>query len=514
MAAARPGILRSTPSPATIAALAVLAAVLFAGAMAAPAHYDDEQYVAGAYFARHHALYRDFLSLQPPAYTAVVSAVFSLVGGYYYLTAKLITWVLSTGVMILLYSLLRSLGASRSASLVLLAGFLLSPFAMQAMHTGRNDIMPLFLLLAGIRLLIDAEGHPNRERVLLFGAGLALGLAAATKLTYVYAGPVAALWLWRRNRAGIAALLLGGGMVALAMLPLLRDLDLIRFALVDFHQLAPFDWYRAEGRAERLETGNKLGMLLALVIANGNATILAVGGLGIGLLVARRLRAISVPPLPPATGLVGLLLAGAAVFCFLPTPSHPMYFASLAALGCLLAGALSPGIATRARPLLLLAALLPAAPAALSPLGWCMLALKPENWTGIGAHRTAGEIATLMAEHRAHGPVATLYPLVALDANAVLLAFATGPFVFRSGHLYPAGRIEALNAIAPHTLETRFAATPPAAIVGGFDSPWSRPMDAALLDYAAREGYRLVKSDLGFRGYRGGQVWIRAGPAP
>lgn len=518
MAMARPGNEHRIPSPAAIAALALLAAVLFAGAMTAPAHYDDEQYVAGAYFARHHALYRDFLSLQPPGYTALVSAVFSLVGGYYYLTAKLITWAFSTGTLVLLHSLLRSLGAGRAVSLVLLIGFLLSPFAMQAMHSSRNDIMPLFLLLVGIRLLVDAGGQPSRDRVLLFGAGLALGLAAATKLTYIYAGPVAALWLWRQNRNGVAALLLGGGTVALAMAPLLGDLDLIRFALVDFHQVAPFDWYRAEGQAERLEPGSKLRILLDYATENGNAAILLLGCLGAGVLFGRRLRGISGPALRPATGLIALLLAGAAIFCFQPTPSHPMYFASVAALGSLLAGALAGDITAGARPrlrsLLMLATLLPAAPAALPPLGWCLLAFKTENWTGIGAHRTAGEIAALLAEHGATGPVATLFPLVALDGNEVPIDFATGPFVFRSGHLYPAERIEALNAIAPHTLEARFAAAPPAAIVGGFESAWSRPMDAALLDYAARQGYRLVKSDLGFRGYRGGQVWIRSGPAP
>ena len=51
---------------ALTAAFAALAVVLFAAAMTTRLNYDEEQYVAGAYFARGLSVYRDFISFQPP----------------------------------------------------------------------------------------------------------------------------------------------------------------------------------------------------------------------------------------------------------------------------------------------------------------------------------------------------------------------------------------------------------------------------------------------------------------
>ena len=75
-------------------AFVALALVLFAAAMTANLDYDEEQYVAGAYFARSLSLYRDFISFQPPTYTWITAAVFQVIDGWYLLTARVLTWVL------------------------------------------------------------------------------------------------------------------------------------------------------------------------------------------------------------------------------------------------------------------------------------------------------------------------------------------------------------------------------------------------------------------------------------
>ena len=52
--------------------------------------------------------------------------------------------------------------------------------------------------------------------------------------------------------------------------------------------------------------------------------------------------------------------------------------------------------------------------------------------------------------------------------------------------------------MGPATLDALFAASPPAAIVGGFGPfsfKWNPPMDAALIDYARRSGFVRVADD-------------------
>ena len=72
------------------------------------------------------------------------------------------------------------------------------------------------------------------------------------------------------------------------------------------------------------------------------------------------------------------------------------------------------------------------------------------------------------AQHGVSGHVATLFPIVVMDANQVLPEFAAGPFFFRSADAYSAEQVAQLRAVGPATLETLFAASPPAAIVAGF----------------------------------------------
>ena len=93
---------------ALITAFVGLAIVLFGAAMSSPISYDEEQYVAGAYFARDLSLYRDFISFQPPPYTWIVAAIFQVFDGWYLLVARVVTWALAFASCVLLFSLLRS----------------------------------------------------------------------------------------------------------------------------------------------------------------------------------------------------------------------------------------------------------------------------------------------------------------------------------------------------------------------------------------------------------------------
>ena len=267
-------------------AFVVLALVLFAAAMTVNLDYDEEQYVAGAYFARTLSLYRDFISFQPPTYTWITAAVFQVIDGWYLLTARVLTWVLVCASCVLLYSLLRSIGAGRFAAFVLLLAFIASPFMRGPLTQSRNDLMPLFFMLIGLRMYFGRDGRITAGRNGMLWSGFFLSLAAATKYSYLFAAPIAAAvtlydeYVGRNNgRRVFASPRLGFFVLgaSLGLLPLLYALavhqDRFVFMTLHFHTDALFDWYRANGYGEMLTIGHKLRTLPAKLVQRGNATL-------------------------------------------------------------------------------------------------------------------------------------------------------------------------------------------------------------------------------------------------
>ena len=515
---------------APTAAFVGLGVVLFAAAMTAPLDYDEELYVGGAYFARTLSVYRDFVSVQPPLYTWILSAVFDLVGNWYLLTGRVVTWVFGFGVCALLYSLLASCGTGRVVAFVLVLGFAMSPFTQGPLVLTRNDIMPLFFFLAALRLCLDPDGELSRSVPRLMLGGFLAALAAATKYTYVFAAPVMAAVvvydeLVRReaNRAFDPART--GSFVAgaaLGVLPLIYPLvvhrDLFILETLQFHLTVVVDWYQTQGYGESLTLEHKLQSLSRQLLLRGNASILIIGAMS-ALVVAfeasrhpRRMFRWE----PRTVALAGLF-CGALVFATLAGPGmHAMYFAPVAALGALLVGgvyaAARPGIPPSLTAMLLIISLLPAAPAYRRYGALLVRSATLSQWTGIQTHRSAVRISQMLAQRGISGHVATLFPIAVIDANRVLPEFAAGPFFFRSADAYSAEQVAQLHGVGPATLQTLFAVSPPAAIVAGFGPfrfKWNPPMDAALIDYARRSGFVRVADDWTINGYQNGQVWVR-----
>jgi hypothetical protein len=510
---------------------ATLAVVLFAAAMTAPLNYDEEQYIAGGYFARSLSLYRDFISTQPPAYTWMLAVVFEAVGGWYLLTARSVTWIFSVGTCVLLYSLIVSYGAGRIAAFVLLLGFVTSPSLLAPVMLSRNDIFPLFLLVLGIALCTD-KGGLTRSSTRIFAAGVALGLAAATKYLYLFAAPVLTLvvlgadWRaparqsvarWRRSAWLIAGAAVGALPVGYS---LVVNGEQFIFQTLTFHMRAVPEYYQAQGVGEMLGLKYKIMELPKLLVAQGNATILLI--LTVSTLVvwlthrraARDRGAWSILSIA-----LTALLCGALTLSLRVGP-YAMYYASVVALAVLLtARALAaarphaPGWAIMA---LLAASLIPAWTPLIIYKNILLKSVDLDRWTGVQTHRSGLQVAQAIAQYGAPGHVATLFPILVLDTNAVLPAFSSGPFFFRNAASFSAAEIDRRHGAGPANIDRLFAQAPPAAIVGAFGPfpiKWDPPMDAALIDYARRAGYVQVPKDWRVRGYPNGQVWVKPGGA-
>lgn len=515
---------------ALAAAFVALAVVLFAAAMTAALDYDEEQYIAGAYFARELALYSDFISFQPPPYTWIVSMVFDRVGGWYLLSARVVTWAFAFGSCLLLFSLLLSYGTGRVVALALVVGFATSPFTEGPLVETRNDIMPLFWLLVGLRLFVGPGSETSGSATRMLASGFFFSLAAATKYSYVFAAPIGVAvllyqdWVrrggalaFRMPRIGAFVVGAGVGILPLAYALVIHQDRFVFLTFEFFRQTASYDFYRSQGQGELLTWSYKLMSLPRQMVRNGNLTILLIFALSAIALARsvpwdRWLR----PGRAPSTVVVAGLFCGSLVVSTYVGP-HAMYYAPVAALGALLAGrvyaAARRGIPRWLTAAVLIIALLPATPAFQRYGNLLVRSASLDQWTGVRAHRSALGISRILAEHGVSGHVATLFPIVAIDANRILPEFAAGPFFFRVADSYPAERVARLHGVGPATLESLFAASPPAAIVAGF-GPFRRfnRMDAALIDYARRSGFVLVAENWTVGRYRNGQVWLR--PAP
>ena len=513
---------------ASAAASVTLAVVLFAAAMTWGIGYDEEQYVAAPYFAQHLELYRDFISIQPPLYTWLLAGVFHAVGGWYLLTARVITWMFAVGSCLLMFSLMLSLGTGRLIAFALVIGFVASPFSQIPLVMTRSDIMPLFLLLTSLRLFLAEDGKISANVYQLTLSGLFATLASSTKYSYVFAAPALFIVLvyvaFMRGRADRASSLYGlaafASGAALGLLPLAyaltQNADRLVFLTLKFHLTAVFDWYESQGVGRMLTLDYKVRQFARMALRDGNATLWMVLGASLTALVVKtpwsRLRRWR----PSPTSFALLALFGGALVVAMKVGPYAMYYLPVAAVGALIAGrayaVVRSTIPVWLTVTLLLVCLSPTS-AALTRYGQLLRsAADIEEWTGVQAHRSAERIAGFLDNDGITGEVATLFPSVVLDLNPVREEFAAGPFFFRSADLFPPAFVTEMHGVGPATLETVFADRPPSAIVAGFNGfpvEWKPPMDFALVEYARRHHYRLFASGWTIKGYKNGQVWLR-----
>jgi Glycosyltransferase family 87 len=496
--AGRSGVGGSSVRLALVAWQALFVVLLLARALTAPIDYDEDQYVAAGVLAQQFRVYRDFIYLQPPADPWLLAAVFRLIGGYYFLLARLLTFVLAASAFGLTIGLLRRCGAGRLLATLLATIALLSPFLDRPIATTRNDILPLALFLGALLCYLRI---PARGWHWPMAAGLLAGLAVEAKISYVFA-PVAFLLhaAWPGIGGARRAIALSAG-IAIAALPglyyLLQSPENFLFDLLEFHRTAPLTWYQRQDEAAILGPFYRLLVLLFLLCRYANASLLL---LIVGGILLRRHAGASAAAAP--IGLLILLLGLAAFVGFQPSPSWPMYYAPLAPLLAALAAtylaSLPPSRQLLApAPILAAIAAVLALPALVQRLADLPVLARPAAWPGLIVHREAAAIHDAVAGAGLTGDVATLFPLRVLDANSIPAAFASGPFFFRTADLVSNAKVAELHGASASSLEAQFAASPPAAILGGLAAgQWPVEMDQSLRDYARRHGYRPVPLDI------------------
>lgn len=512
---------------AALLVVGVLGVLFAAQAMGVPSNHDEEQYVAGGYFARDLALYRDFIHLQVPDYPLALAAVYRLLDldGYFYLTARILNFGFTFGTLVILCAM--ALRGSRSVALavsvvLLFAG---SEIVVHTSRWARNDVMPMFFAVLGVWLFWEANRRAAPRVALNLVAGLALAVSAGAKVSYFFAPLVVGLYavspafplpLGPRLRRVVTPLVLGGLLGSVPILYFaLTDFEAFRYSVYGYHVTGPIEYYTRIGQASRLSTYDLVGRFFEDFT---RGTVLGAGGLALFLLIQAgregRLRD-TLAALRRSHGLLVLALVVVAVpSCLIPRPNWPQYFLPAIPFLALSVGVLfAAGDSVRrsqAIPAVLAVSLVTAVPG-LVTLAEAPLRLGDRTgWAGLRVHEIGRRIAAELGSAclAGAGKVATLSPMYVLDGGgAVYPEFATGPFFYRTADLMAPERVRRLHGLSPRTLEAFLESDMPVAVFTGFEPT----LDGDLERFAAGHGYRRVDADL-----LGGKLYLapRAEPCP
>ncbi|MEZ4386038.1 MAG: hypothetical protein R3D98_00385 [Candidatus Krumholzibacteriia bacterium] len=465
----------------TLAALAVGAALTVGLALTAPVSRDEHMYQAAAALLPQQALYDAFVFPQPPVsawFYAAVQAAWP--GPEVLLPARLAQAVVSLGLGLVLWGLLRRQGAPPLPAASLLLLLVHTEVLRESLGLARNDVLALALSLSPWLLLPVHPGDDEQVWRLVTGGALA-GLGLACRLTHAPLTLLAVAWpllapttvTGGRREAGWIAL--GAVLVLGAVTAALwgTDLAALRFSLVDYHLLNA-RFHAASGLGEGLDLAGKLhdaGRLCRRTdLAAWSALVLVAL-----VLVQGRGRAWS-----PTRWRLGLLvMVCGVVMVAVPRPVQNAYYATLLIGGALLVAAAMARLVGRPhrvlQGVLAVAVLVGLGNLAASDVAVMREVLHPSHWPAVQIHAAGRRLDVAMGEAR--GPVIATHPLYVLEAGRQLdPAFAAGEFVWRLGPVLRRVRVGRADLVTDARLAAHAAAVPPAAVLMVVAAPWDRPL--------------------------------------
>lgn len=473
-------------------------------------NHDEDQYLGGAVLAWDRLIFRDFMHLQTPLQAWLFAPVAALFSGHALLALRvanaLMAWLALLGV----YLAQRAAGVGGRTALVATLLLAFCPAFRISATLVRNDMVPLAFSAFGIAVALLAIRRGSGGAGLWLMAGLLFGFAASAKISHAFFLAGTGLFLLWRSRAATARAeqfrsLLAYGIGGLGgLLPIIVVLlaapDAVRFGVVGYFGPGVFDWYQRNGHADMLTMRSNLTRMFDYVAHAPALPALAI--LLLALAAGYRLGLLH----RPEVRLLAILLVAGGMAALLPTPAWSYYLLTfLLPLFILLGLVIEAGFGRWPVPTVLAAAVvvLWALPPAFDYARWTYYALAkpPAEWVIVRLERQAHWIGDVLRRTGTQGAIATLSPFAVIDSGYPLdVRFATGAFVFRSGHLISAADHARFHTVGPQTLRPALDAQPPAAILTGYQKGTAlfsiRP-DDELRRYAVDRGYRLHQSPMG-----------------
>lgn len=186
---------------------------------------------------------------------------------------------------------------------------------------------------------------------------------------------------------------------------------------------------------------------------------------------------------------------------FAPTPTLLHYFAAAVPFLFLVLMSIEFGLGRLEVPARSMGALLVVLAAAASirfrsPLAELAVLRDPAAWPPVQVH----ELSMQVRNHVPDGKILTLQPMIALEAGDDVYPFTVnGPFSWRTSLLLTAERRRDYDVTSPEELPAVLAASPPDAILEGFEAPnagFERQqlggLETPFAEYARAHGYNAV----------------------
>ncbi|MES2326902.1 MAG: phospholipid carrier-dependent glycosyltransferase [Pseudomonadota bacterium] len=451
---------------------------------------DESQYVASAVLTAKGLLpYRDYAYLQTPLQPFAFAPLQWLFAGHVLIAMRLANALLGAATIMLVFGAARRMGAQHRAALAAAAMLAICEAFTWSVGVARNDMLPAMLMMLGLFAMAKGESGPR-----MFGAGLALGLAAGVKISYAI--PAATMFLasvWTRDAAerrnGLAfAAGIAVGLLPSVILILIAPQAFVREALV-FPALGPEQYYTEIGKAWRLGPNRFFRLLITAAIGPALIASIEVGRRcwrQPALWLGDRTRRLML-----AAALGGLISAA------LNRPFQIFYL--LPALPPLFALSALLFIADERRPAWLKGVWALSAGVGLMPVAaWAVIAASAGIAPALDAQRRTEALGAALRAQHISGPIATLAGQYVPDANAEIdPRFAAGPFLYRTRGFISAEQAREWQVVTrdqPGSLAER----PPSAIVTGTYPDVQPAQEAELTAQARALGYRPRGAAAGF----------------
>lgn len=463
-------------------AVGALALWLIAIAFVRKLSIDESQYIASAALTSKGLLpYRDYAYLQTPLQPFVFAPLQWPFAGHLLIATRLTNALLGAATMALVFGTARRMGSSSGAALAAAAMLAVCEPFTWSVGVARNDMLPAVLMMLGLFAIAKGESAPR-----MIGAGVALGLAAGTKISYAL--PAATMFLallWTRNareRAGAIWFAAGVvlGLVPTLILILIAPRQFLAEAIV-FPALGPEQYYTEIGKAWRLGPNRFFRLLVAAAI--GPALIAGIEVISHSWGEPNRWLGDRRRRIMLAAAFGGLVSAALnrpfQIFYLLPA-LPPLFVLAALLLG---EGERRPAWAKGAWALSVVAGFVPVA-------AWAVNSVSAGIVPALDAQRRADALGAELREHRIAGPIATLAGQFVPDAKAEIdPRFAAGPFLYRTQQFISTEQARDWRIVTRDQAGPLWE-QPPAAIVTG-DYPDVQPAQEIELAGQARAlGYR------------------------
>lgn len=459
--------------------------------------HDDHMYIAAACLLQDHEMYSDFSYLQMPYMPYVYNAIFRFTGFRHLLfSAKLFKLALGLSVLIVAHRLMLKLSGDRWMALGAVLMLIGNRTFRSTVTYARNYDLSLLLALASVLLFYRMVSIDRNRLPMALFIGLMVGLCIGTKLTYGLLPICILIAVYRypdlgRDRGRIALLVLLGLLTGLlpALFVILRaGLDIGIYNNLGYHQInSHFISTTSEVSTLTLESKTEyLLSLLTTVLTNLLSMIPLVLLTGYAAWKRIGLLRKGSPAILPI-----LLLANALLIYYVPTPSLGSYlyafFAMSSILICTIWGMLKGPLRRWTRVLVwTVALLLVAANGRMDAKGFG-ITFHPSIWPSVESYRSAILLREAVEEELRHQPVATMYPILPLEAGlSIYPEFSCGDFTGRTGHLLTTAQQARFSVLSPLRYEELLSTSPPSmVIVNKSELPWERP----LANWALSNGY-------------------------